>query len=115
MAAHVPDGTAIAQTRVARAPFAPRTVVVEKIRNNCLLYAFIFFLPLQNLQTGYMPNLGGGINFLNIGFAASLLGALYCKGKLSHWSTVHTWVITYVAYNVFSLFIGYSNVSSDTE
>jgi O-antigen ligase len=116
MVAHVPDRAAIApMPRVAPARFAPRVETVEKIRNNWLLYVFLFFLPLQNLQTGYMPNLGGGLNFLNIGFGLSLLGALYCKGKLTHWSSVHTWVIAYVAYAVFSLFIGYSNVSSETE
>ena len=112
MVAHVPDRSAIVSSR---ASFAPRAVAVQKVRNNWLLYVFLFFLPLQNLQTGYMPNLGGGINFLNIGFAVSLLGALYCKGKLSHWSSVHRWVIAYVAYNIFSLFLGYTNVSSETE
>src|ERR1700754_2119711 len=112
MVAHIPDRSAVAQPRVA---FTPRTVTIEKLRNNWVLYVFIFFLPLQNLQTGYMPNLGGGLNFLNIGFAVSLLGALYCKGKLSHWSSVHPWVLAYVGYAVFSLFVGYSNVSSETE
>lgn len=115
MVAHVPEGTSIAQPRVARAPFAPRAVVVDKVKQNWLLYVFLFFLPLQNLQTGYMPNLGGGLNFLNVGFALALLGALYCKGKLSHWSSVHPWVMAYVGYAVFSLFVGYSNVTDTDE
>ena len=42
MVAHVPDGTAIDQPRVARASFAPRAVAVEKVRNNWLLYVFLF-------------------------------------------------------------------------
>jgi O-antigen ligase len=114
MVAHVPDRAAIVPETV-RTSFAPKTVKVEKVRQNWLLYVFLFFLPLQNLQTGYMPNFGGGINFLNIGFGLSLLGALYCKGKLTHWSSVHGWVIAYVGYACVSLFIGYSNVSSETE
>ncbi|HEX3897400.1 MAG TPA: hypothetical protein VHW73_14470, partial [Rudaea sp.] len=116
MSAHVPDRAAIApMPRVARTTFAPHAETVAKVRNNWLLYVFLFFLPLQNLQTGYMPNLGGGINFLNVGFVLSLLGAFYCKGKLTHWSSVHSWVIAYIAYACVSLFIGYSNVSSETE
>src|SRR5690606_28123529 len=44
--------------------------------NNWPLYLFLFLLPLQNLQTGYMPNFGGGLNFLNIMTAVTLVGAL---------------------------------------
>jgi putative inorganic carbon (HCO3(-)) transporter len=115
MSAHVPERTALAP-RVARPAFsaAPRVVAKEKVRQNWVLYVFLFFLPLQNLQTGYMPNLGGGINFLNIGFGLSLLGAFYCKGTLTRWSSVHSWVLAYVAYACLSLFIGYTNVS-DTD
>ncbi|MFT3790723.1 MAG: O-antigen ligase family protein [Rudaea sp.] len=107
------------ERRRIRAPLSARaTVVVEqepKPRHNWALYAFAFLLPLQNLQTGYMPNLGGGLNFLNIGFGLSLLGAMMCRGTISHWSPVHKWLLAYVVYAFISLFIGYSNVHSDTE
>ncbi len=83
-------------------------------RHNWPLYAFLFFLPLQNLQTGYMPNLGGGFNFLNIGFALSLIGAWYCGGRLTHWSTVHRWVLLYVIWSFVTLWIGYANVPEDS-
>lgn len=116
MAAQLPDRHAIVAGTV-RPPLgaAARAPASEKVRHNWILYAFLFFLPLQNLQTGYMPNFGGGINFLNVGFGLALLGAFYCRGKLSRWSSVHTWVIAYVAYACFSLFVGYSNVSDTDE
>jgi O-antigen ligase len=84
-------------------------------RHNWLLYAFLFLLPLQNLQTGYMPNLGGGLNFLNVGFGLALAGALYCRGTITRWSSVHAWIIAYVAYACFSLYIGYMNVHTETD
>jgi O-antigen ligase len=97
--------------RTARAAPASAAVQEPKHRSNWLLYAFLFFLPLQNLQTGYMPNFGGGLNFLNIGFVLALIGAWRCHGTLSKWSAVHKWVIAYIAYSCISLFVGYGNVS----
>lgn len=104
-----------APTRLASVP-AALALPGENVRprENWLLYAFLIPLPLQNLQTGYMANLGGGLNFLNIGFALSLLGAWHCRGTITHWSAVQRWVVLYVAYSVVSLFIGYGNVS-DTQ
>ena len=93
----------------------PSALAAAKPRNNWPLLVFLFLLPLQNLQTGYMPNLGGGLNFLNIGFAGALLGAWYCRGKLTRWSAVHGWVVAYLAYACMSLYIGYGNVQSDTD
>ena len=51
--------------------------------HNWALYLFLFLLPLQNLQTGYMPQFGGGLNFLNVMFGASLLGAWMAGGSLA--------------------------------
>lgn len=83
-------------------------------RENWLLYGFLFLLPLQNLQTGYMPNFGGGLNFLNIGFALALFGAWRCRGTVTHWSAVQRWIVPYVGYSVVALLIGYGSVS-DTQ
>jgi len=93
---------------------APVAAAPRKPRQNWLLYAFLFLLPLQNLQTGYMPNLGGGLNFLNAGFFAALLGAWYCGGRVTHWSSVQRWILVYIGYAFLSLNIGYGNVHSDT-
>jgi len=91
---------------------APQTA--PKPRQNWLLYAFLFLLPLQNLQTGYMPNFGGGFNFLNLGFLAAWLGAWYCGQRVTRWSSVQRWILAYVAYALFSLNLGYGTVHSDT-
>lgn len=81
-------------------------VASSKLRQNWPLYLFVFLLPLQNIQTGYFPILPGGINFLNIGFIASLVGALYCRGKITRWSGVHKWVWMYVLWGAITLWIG---------
>ena len=85
------------------------------LRQNWPFYAFLLLLPLQNLHTGYIPNLGGGFNFLNIGFALSLLGAWRAGAGITHWSSVQRWIVAYVAYAILSLYIGYANVHSETE
>ena len=72
---------------------------------------FLFLLPLQNVQTGYMPNLGGGLNFLNVMFALALAGAVLARGRLAPGESLNTWVLLYAAYMVVSLFIGYQYVS----
>ena len=120
MSARLPEPRTFAgNARVAELPrfqpAAPAAASAQASRQNWLLYLFLFLLPLQNLQTGYMPNLGGGFNFLNIGFGLALLGAWRCGGSVARWSSVQTWVFAYVAYSFASLAIGYANVHSDTQ
>ena len=109
----------LAAPRLRAVPAYPsrvtRPVAAQKPRQNWPLYAFLFLLPLQNLQTGYMPNFGGGFNFLNIGFALSLIGAWTCRGTITRWSSVQWWVFAYVAYSCISLYVGYANVYGDTD
>src|SRR5690606_6394134 len=78
--------------------------------NNWPLYLFLFLLPLQNLQTGYMPNFGGGLNFLNIMTAVTLVGALAMHGRIAAHEPVNRWVLAYALYAVLSLFVGYQFV-----
>lgn len=78
--------------------------------HNWLLYLFLFLLPLQNIQTGYMPKLPGGLNFLNIGFLLALIGAWRMRGNLAKWSSLRHWVWAYLAYCCISLLIGFSIV-----
>jgi putative inorganic carbon (hco3(-)) transporter len=81
-------------------------------RNNWPLYLFIFLLPLQNIQFNYLPNFGGGLNFLNVMTLTSLLGAFYVRGKMAANESVNRWVFAYAIYMVASLFIGYQSVSN---
>lgn len=109
MATPLPERPRAARTATAR----PRRMIVaaapaaqEATPHNWALYAFLFLLPLQNIQTGYLPTLPGGINFLNIGFLLALIGAWRMRGHISQWSTVHRWVWLYVFWSVVSLCIG---------
>lgn len=81
-------------------------------RRNWPLYLFLFLLPLQNIQTGYLPNFGGGINFLNTMFGLSLIGAWWSRGHLAQGEPVNRWVWAYALYSIVSLFVGYQYVSN---
>ena len=93
---------------VAHAPVRPAP-------NNWALYLFLFLLPLQNIQTGYLPKLGNGINFLNVMFALSLAGALVCGGRLARAEPINRWILLYAAYNAVSVVVGYFYVTDPSE
>ncbi|MGQ4659072.1 O-antigen ligase family protein [Lysobacter sp. F6437] len=104
------DQPAHAPTMPATAATAPRRLTLGSPKL-WPLYLFVFLLPLQNLQTGHMPNLGGGLNFLNVMFMLALAGCLLARGRLAPHEPVNAWVFVYAAYMVVSLFIGYQYVS----
>jgi len=83
-------------------------------KQNWFLYAYLFLLPLQNVQTGYMPKLAAGLNFLNIGFCFALAGAWGCGGRVAA-GALQRWILAYVAYACLSLYIGYQHVGGDTD
>ncbi|WP_165782487.1 O-antigen ligase family protein [Solilutibacter silvestris] len=83
----------------------------RRYRNNWPLYLFVFLLPLQNIQTGYIPQFGGGLNFLNVFFALSLLGAFVCGGRLVRRESVNIAVLVYMLYAVVSYLVGSQLVS----
>ena len=87
----------------------------SRSRQNWLLYAFLLLLPLQNLQTGYMPKLATGLNFLNIGFCFALIGAWRCGGSIARGVALNRWIVAYAGYAFLSLCIGYGNVHSETD
>jgi putative inorganic carbon (HCO3(-)) transporter len=95
MRAAIPSGTAMAYS-------SPNPG-----RHNWFLYLFLFLLPLQNLQTGHMPTLPGGLNFLNIGFLLAFIGAWRAHGHLAKWSGLQRWTWAYLAYCYFALVIGF--------
>ena len=129
MAARLPDPASVAGERFPLAARALRrpTARAPAMRNNdahpaivlpqssspqnWALYLFLFLLPLQNLQTGYIPNLGGGLNFLNVMFAATLFGAVLSAGRLALDEPVNRWILAYAAYGLVSLLVGYRYVA----
>ncbi|MBB1060612.1 O-antigen ligase family protein [Marilutibacter spongiae] len=92
---------------------APRAMPKRTHRQNWPLYLFLFLLPLQNIQFGYIPNLGAGLNFLNVGFLASLAGAFFAGGRLARGASINRWVFAYMVYAIVSMFISASYVSEN--
>lgn len=134
MSARLPDAPATAPRerfplaaralRVSTAPPVPDRIDIDggveaprtaRSRGNWPLYLFLFLLPLQNIQAGYLPNFGGGFNFLNIMFGLSLLWAWAGRGRLAPGEPVNRWVLAYAIYAVVSLLVGYQHVASGTE
>lgn len=89
--------------------------MAASVQNNWALYLFLFLLPLGNLQVGYMPKLPGGLNFLNVGFVLSLLGAWKVRGHLASWSGLHRWVWAYLIVCCITLFIGFALVPAPND
>lgn len=84
---------------------APATTA--RAPRNWALYLFLILLPLQNITAGYLPNIGGGFNFLNVMFLVSLFTAMAQGGKLAPNEPVNTWTALYAGYMVLSLLVGY--------
>lgn len=101
MSARLPDHSVVSATPVPAA---------RSGRQNWALYLFLFLLPLENIQVGYLPKLPGGLNFLNVGFLLALIAAWRLHIPLTKWSGLHRWVWAYLGYCVFSLFVGFSLV-----
>ncbi|HZX75820.1 O-antigen ligase family protein, partial [Lysobacter sp.] len=97
----------------AQASAVPQAVAARAPRN-WALYVFLILLPLQNITAGYMPNIGGGLNFLNIMFLVSLFTAMAQGGKLAPGETVNTWTAAYAGYMVISLLVGFTFVAEPT-
>lgn len=91
------------------------TATENRTRNNWFLYLYLFLLPLGNIQTGYLPKLPGGLNFLNIGFLLALYGAWRVRGRLAQWSHIHRWVWLYLLFCVITLFVGFTLVPEPSD
>lgn len=92
------------------APQHESEIVLRAAAPNWPFLAFVLLIPLQNIYAAYFPKLGGGFNFLNLMFLASLVGAWLCGGRLVRGSGVNGWVWTYIATAVFSLLVGLAAV-----
>ena len=80
-------------------------------RQNWALYLFVILIPLQNIYVQYVPDFGGGLNFLNLMFLVTFLMALRCGGGLVRGTGVNGWVMLYLAGGVLALMIGLGNVA----
>lgn len=89
---------------------APRVRARSRAPQNWPFLAFVLLMPLQNLYTLHLPNLGGGLNFLNLMFIASLVGAWRCGGGLVRGTGVNGWITAYIAMALLALLVGFGSV-----
>jgi putative inorganic carbon (HCO3(-)) transporter len=106
----VPVAARVRRGTIAQPSAVPQAVAARAPRN-WALYVFLILLPLQNITAGYMPNIGGGLNFLNIMFLVSLFTAMAQGGRLAPGETVNTWTAAYAIYMVISLLVGFTFVA----
>ncbi len=110
-AASLPAGSMAAGASARPAAAAAHLAVPARAPRNYPLYLFLFLLPLQNITTGYLPNIGGGVNFLNVMFLVSLATAFIIRGRLARGEPINFWAMAYALYAVVSLSIGYQYVT----
>ena len=72
-------------------PSLRRSLRTGNRRQNWILYLFVLLVPLQNIHTDYLPNLGGGINFLNVMFMLALAGAVMAASIFFRAETFAEW------------------------
>jgi len=92
----------------------PQSIQYEQAapaRQNWVLYLFVIMIPLQNLYMQYIPNLSGGLNFINVMFILSLLMAIQCGSGLVRGTGVNGWVLLYLVGLTVALFIGFGTVA----
>lgn len=97
------------ESNSAAAPYLARPA-----RQNWALYLFVILIPLQNIYVQYVPDFGGGLNFLNLMVIISFLMALRCGGGLVRGTGVNGWVMLYLAGGALALMIGLGNVADPT-
>lgn len=79
-------------------------------RHNWALLLFVLLVPLQNVHVDKLPNLGGGLNFLNVMFVGALLMAMRVRGGLVQGTGINGWMAAYMVTAVVSLLVGYATV-----
>ena len=82
-------------------------------KTNWALLALIFLMPLRNIQLQYIPNLGGGINIINILFLLSLVHSLSKGKKPESTLGLNGYLKWYVASSVIALLFGYGFLGND--
>ncbi|PHR95612.1 MAG: hypothetical protein COA78_29890 [Blastopirellula sp.] len=77
-------------------------------KTNWALLLLIFLMPLRNIQLQYIPNLGGGINIINILFMFSFIHSLINGKKYETVLGLNSYLKWYVASSVIALLFGYA-------
>ncbi|MEH6449000.1 MAG: O-antigen ligase family protein [Oleispira sp.] len=76
-------------------------------KTNWALLALLFIMPLRNIQVQYLPNLGGGLNVLNILFFIAFIHSHMNGIKYEHKLGINSVLIWYILSSIFALVVGY--------
>ncbi len=84
-------------------------------KTNWPLLLLIFIMPLRNIQLQYIPNLGGGLNIINVLFLLSLFHSFIYGQKLEVKPSINGLLVWYIISSIIALAFGYSYLNSGTE
>jgi putative inorganic carbon (HCO3(-)) transporter len=76
-------------------------------KTNWALLLLIFIMPLRNIQLQFIPNLGGGLNIVNVLFLLSLLHASMNGKKLNIKPPINVFLSWYIFSSIVALIFGY--------
>ncbi len=76
-------------------------------KTNWALLALLFIMPLRNIQVQYLPNLGGGLNVLNILFFIAFIHSHMNGKKYEHKLGINSVLVWYILSSIVALVVGY--------
>lgn len=86
----------------------------SKYKTNWPLLLLIVLMPLRNIQLDYIPNLGGGLNVVNVLFLLALAHSLANGVKLKIKPTINSFLVFYIITSVIALILGYSFLGGES-
>jgi putative inorganic carbon (HCO3(-)) transporter len=93
----------------------PYSLTGSQFKTNWPLLLMIMLMPLRNIQLQYIPNLGGGLNFINVLFLLSLFHSLIHGRKLEIKPPINGMLVWYIISSLIALGFGYSFLSGVSE
>ena len=76
-------------------------------QTNWPLLLLIFIMPLRNIQLQYIPNLGGGLNIINLLFLLALAHAMKNGRSLIVKPSINGFLVLYIFSGILALVMGY--------
>lgn len=76
-------------------------------KTNWALLILLFIMPLRNVQLQYIPNLGGGLNIINVLLILSIFHAVNNGKKYNIKLGLNSFLVWYVVSSILALVVGY--------
>ena len=83
-------------------------------KTNWPLLLLIFIMPLRNIQLQYIPNLGGGLNIINMLFLLAFAHAFRNGKPLKVKPSINGFLVFYIFSSILALFMGYQFLGDDS-